>query len=186
MINSEFTVVHNVVPDRLIKQAVWEINRELFINGITTEEIKQWHNTGCWFPHLTLRKPFCDIVNLIPELFKTDIPCGPQIVVVGPDSYKDADNQWFHTDDTPDWAIRRGLTLYSIVGVALTPATVETGTLKIIKSSGEIVSPEIQPGDIIVLHPRTEHSRGLNFSPYPRYTFYYRWLITNEENKQNI
>lgn len=180
MIDSGFLVVRNVVPKLVVSHAVRQINVEIFQHGVSDDEISDWNKTACWLPFLAFAEPFETIRSLIPESFKSNVPAGPQIVVVPPEpNVLQSDIGDFHVDDVPDWAKARNLKLYSIVGVALTPMTNEMGGLRI---RSEVVPP-LFPGDMIVLHPSTYHTRGINMTEFPRYTFYYRWLISNEKNR---
>lgn len=172
MIESEFQVVRKVVPPEIISDAVRQIHIEVFKYGVSSQEIQEWNKTTCWLPHLSFREPFESIRNAIPKEYTSSIPCGPQIVIVPPENPGEA-NFDFHVDDVPEWAQQRGLKIFSIVGVALTHMIYENGGLQI-ESNG---CPDLRPGDIIVLHPETRHRRCPNLTEYPRYTFYYRWLI---------
>ena len=100
--------------------------------------------------------------------------CDPQILLQPPDEAAEVTLEP-HVDKEPDWA--EGRKYARIVGVALSAAGPATGNLGVWPFDGrDPVALEVEPGDVVVMHPRLPHTSGLNREGAIRYAVYFRFL----------
>jgi ectoine hydroxylase-related dioxygenase (phytanoyl-CoA dioxygenase family) len=176
-----YVVLKDAVPDDLLQAALRRLNLEILRCGITAEQIDEWKYATFWptlrfEPEiLALREPLAKIL----EPGDDEVWGDAQLLLRFPD---EAD-EWPltpHTDDLPEWA--DGREYQAIVGVALSRARAIDGCLAVWprshrgETSDETELVELDPGDIVVMHPQLRHSSTLNRGGSIRYAVYIRLL----------
>jgi hypothetical protein len=178
-----YVVLVDAVPEPVRRAALRLLNLEIRSLGLTAEEIASCQH-ATFFPHLR-RDP--TIMDLFPTaaadllgLREDDELAEPQLLLRFPDHKQDWPLE-AHVDSPPEWAGDRRYK--GIVGVALTPAGPEDGTVFVWPGShrGAQAPPHavpLQAGDALVMHPALAHAGSLNLGPYVRYSVYFRPLGT--------
>ena len=175
-----YVVLPDLVAPDLVDAALRRLNLEILRCGLTAEQIEQWKYSTFW-PSLrweeeivALRGPMEEVVPAGPGELWGD----PQLLLRFPDESTD----WPlrpHIDDLPEWAGTRSYEM--IFGVALSRAHAVDGCLTVWSGShrgeeGERDLVELDPGDVVVLHPGVGHSSTLNTGGSIRYAVYFRLL----------
>ena len=175
-----YVVLRGLVGPDLVEAALRRLNLELLRCGLSPEQIEQWKHSTFW-PSLrwedeivALRGPLEEVVPARPGELWGD----PQLLLRFPDEATD----WPlrpHIDDLPDWAGTRSYEM--IFGVALSRAKAVDGCLTVWCGShrdeeGARDLIELDPGDVVVLHPRVGHSSTLTTGGSIRYAVYFRLL----------
>ena len=176
-----YLVLPRVVPECARRAALRLLNLEIRNRGLSAEEIISCQH-ATFFPDLRCHP-------VIQELFPPaaadllGLPEGaelaqPQLLLRFPDPEQEWPPQ-AHVDSPPEWA--GGRRYLGIVGIALTPAGPEDGTVFVWPGSHRGVDREPQAvpldeGDAIVMHPALGHSGSLNLGPNIRYSVYFRPL----------
>lgn len=173
-------VLRGLVAPELVEAALRRLNLEILRCGLSAEQIEQWKHATFW-PSLrwedeilALRGPLEDVAPAEPAERWGE----PQLLLRFPDEARD----WPlrpHVDDLPDWAGTRSYEL--IFGVALTRSHAVDGCLTVWTGShrgedGERHLVELDPGDVVILHPQVGHSSTLNSGGTIRYAVYFRLL----------
>lgn len=174
-INDDYCkVLRTVVPVEVVEDAMRLINRDILINGLPKEHIDCYLGGTNWFVGLRWSPEILKLEKYIPEEFREGIRADPQILAHFPDGKDSKDDLWPHVDIEPDWA---GELKYSyIVGIPLTPQNEWNGGVRIHKREGVIMYAVAEPGDLVVMTPKTPHSSGTNKSGSIRYIVYFRYL----------
>ena len=175
-----YVVWRQLIPLEEIERSLRLLNLEIVRRGLTPEEILHCgHST--FFPHLrwepeimALRAPVEELLQPAPDEQWADA----QLLLRFPDEAVD----WpltSHVDDLPPWAGDREYK--AIAGVPLSPSAANNGCLVVWPGShlGRDASPtrvELEPGDVVVMHPALQHSGTLNTGGSVRYTVYFRLL----------
>lgn len=167
----EYEILKDVVPTVVIDKVLRLIHLDLFDKGISKREIEWWTQQANWFPHLRWSQEVLDVINFLPKNLTVGQLCEPQILVAFPETYVGGLD--YHIDKEPEWA--NGKKYKRIVGVPLTSYKKENGGVVLQAAEGTI-SPELNAGDVLVMHPQLKHSRGINRSGNIRYSLYFRWL----------
>lgn len=175
-----YVVLRGLVGHDLVDAALRRLNLEILRCGLSAEQIEQWKHETFW---PTLR--WEDEVVALRRAVEAVVPAGPgevwgetQLLLRFPDEA----THWPlrpHVDALPAWAGDR--TYEVVVGVALTRAHAVDGCLTVWGGShrgeeGERHRVELDPGDVVVLHPRVGHSSTLNTGGSIRYAVYFRLL----------
>ncbi len=179
--NDGYIALRQLVEARRVDRALRVLNLAVVHHGLAPHEIQQW-TTTTYFPHLRwepdileLRRPLEELLPAEPEEQWAD----PQLLLRFPDE----GDSWPltpHVDGVPDWASDRDYRF--IAGVALTPSRRQDGCLAVWPGSqaGSTVSSprlvELDPGDVVIMHPDLRHSSTLNRSGSVRYAVYFRRL----------
>jgi hypothetical protein len=169
-----YAVLPRAVPQDAIDGALRRIHLDLLHNGLSAEQIAEYHEVKVWFPHLRWEPEILALLETIPPELRTGEQCDPQILLHLPDEAA----EWPlepHTDRTPPWAGDRGYRL--VLGVALTPGHGGNGGLVVwpFDGAGPVDVP-LEPGDVVAMHPALGHSGTLNRSGSIRYAVYFRFL----------
>lgn len=178
-----YVVWRQLIPLEAIERTLRLLNLEIVRRGLTPEEIYHCgHST--FFPHLrwepeilALRAPVEELLQPAPAEQWADA----QLLLRFPDEAE----EWPltpHVDDLPPWAGDRSYK--AIAGVPLSPSAVNNGCLVVWPGShlGLVGSPtrvELDPGDVVVMHPALQHSGTLNTGGSVRYTVYFRLLTAS-------
>jgi hypothetical protein len=169
-----FTVLRRLVPAEARETALRRIHLELMRLGLSAEQIAAYHETKVWFPHLRWEPEILQLLEGMPAELREGELCDPQILLHLPDEA----TEWPlvpHTDTTPPWAGERPYRL--ILGVALTPGRVANGGLVVWPFGREEPEPvELEPGDVVLMHPQLPHCGCLNREGAIRYAIYFRFL----------
>lgn len=175
-----FEVWRNVIPPAAIERSLRVLNLEIVRRGLTPEEIVRCGGST-FFPHLRWEP---DILALRAPI-EARLPPDPdeewadaQLLLRFPDEAED----WPlapHVDDLPPWA--GGRSYRAIFGVPLSPSAAANGCLVVWPGShlGQGAPPlhvELDPGDVVVMHPELQHSGTLNSGGTVRYAVYFRLL----------
>jgi len=167
-------VLRDVVPRGSVDTALRCLHLDLLRRGLPVERIAEWQDAKCWFPHLRWEPAIVQLLEHVPAELQQGLPCEPQILLHLPDEAE----EWPlvpHVDDPPPWA--EGRPYSSIVGVALSAGTERHGGLVVWPFDGSPPRPlDVAPGDVVVMHPRLEHSGTLNRSGEIRYVVYFRFV----------
>lgn len=175
-----YVVLRALVEAGLVEAALRRLNLEILRCGLSAEQIEQWKHSTFW-PSLrwedeivAVRGPMEEVVPACPGELWGD----PQLLLRFPDESR----EWPlrpHIDDLPDWAGTRSYEM--IFGVALSRAhavdgclTVWTGSHRGEEGARHLV--ELDPGDVVILHPLVGHSSTLNTGGSIRYAAYFRLL----------
>lgn len=167
----EYEIIKNVIPSGAIENVLRTIHLDLAEKGISKRELEWWEGQSCWFPHLRFSDEVYEVEKHIPERFKSEYKCEPQILVSLPEVY-DGELE-FHTDEEPDWAGNKKYK--SIVGIPLSPFNSRNGGIRLLTKEGMVI-PQLSPTDLLVMNPTLAHSRGINRSGEIRYALYFRWV----------
>jgi hypothetical protein len=169
-----YTVLRGAVPADAIDRALRHLHLDIVRNGLPAERLAEWLWASHWFPHLKWDAPIASLVEHLPEELRSGEMCDPQIVLQPPDDC-DAVELVPHVDKVPDWA--DGRPYLRIVGVALSGAGPETGNLVVWPFDRDEPEPlEVEPGDVVVMHPQLPHASGLNREGRIRYAVYVRFI----------
>lgn len=175
-----FTVVRRLVPHDVVDEALRLLNLEIVRRGLTPEEISRCsHST--FFPHLRWEREVMDLRTCVERLVAPrpgEEWADAQLLLRFPDEAQ----EWPltpHVDGPPPWGSDRGYR--AIVGVALSPSRAVDGCVAVWPGShvgvaGEPVRVELDPGDVVVMHPDLGHSSTLNRGGKVRYAAYFRLL----------
>ena len=169
-----YELLHGAVPLDAVDRALRHIHLDLAQRGLPPEWLADWLWTAHWFPHLKWDEPITALLEHLPERLRSGELCDPQLVVQPPDAADDVELEP-HVDREPDWA--EGRRYLRIVGVALTRNHAGNGGLVLWPEEGEEPeSPDLAPGDVIVMDPGLPHTSGLNREGGLRYSAYFRFL----------
>lgn len=169
-----FAVLRGAVPAAAIDAALREIHLDVVRNGLSPETVSSWLHGAHWFPHLKWNEPITNLTAALPAPLREGESCDPQIVLHPPDDCGDVPLTP-HVDREPEWAA--GRRYRRIVGVALSAARRGNGALEVWPFGGGGHEPvELEPGDVVVMHPELPHTSGLNRSGSIRYAVYFRFL----------
>jgi hypothetical protein len=175
-----FVVWRRIIPPDLIEQALRVLNLEIVRNGPTPEEIVRCARST-FFPHLrwepgilALRGPVDDLLRPRPDEQWAD----SQLLLRFPDEAE----EWPltpHVDEAPPWA--DGRPYRAVVGVPLSPSRASDGCLIVWPGShvarpGDPLPLELEPGDVVAMHPELQHTGTLNRGGNIRYVAYFRLL----------
>jgi ectoine hydroxylase-related dioxygenase (phytanoyl-CoA dioxygenase family) len=165
-------VARDVVPERLIDDALRLLHLTLLEEGASAEQLAEWLWGMHWFPHLKWREEITALSRALPEEWRTGTSCDPQILLQFPHTGPEPE-VYFHTDQEPGWA--GGRRYLRIVGVPLSPWTRDNGAL-LVAQDEEAVPVELEPGDAVMMPPDLPHSGGVNRTGSIRYGVYFRFL----------
>lgn len=168
-----YVILRNVIPKHAIDAAVRLIHKDLFDYGISSREIVWWRDNACWFPHLRGDYRILMLSDSFSEYFSTDGMCEPQILLAPPAESKEYEIEP-HIDEPPAWAGQRQYR--TIVGVPLTPHNEKQGGVQVWPFDGEPVIPELEPCDVLVMHPKLPHCGVPNLNGGVRMAVYFRFL----------
>jgi len=175
-----YSVLRQAVPRPVVDAALRHIHLDVVERGLPADTLGSWLWSAHWFPHLRWDPPVVALAWHLPEELRDGEMCDPQILLQPPDNGESSVAP--HVDEEPGWA--NGRRYRTIVGVALTPAHAENGGLRVWPFDGdEPEAVELDPGDVLVMHPRLPHSSGLNREGAIRYAVYFRFL--ERENNGN-
>jgi hypothetical protein len=169
-----YEVRRNVVPRDAIEDALRHIHLDVLRNGLSAEAMGKWVWSGHWFPHLKWDAPILALEEQLPAELRDGQLCDPQILLHPPDDCDDLPLR-SHVDEEPEWA--NGRRYRRIVGVPLTSAHAENGGLVVWPFGAEDREAlDVEPGDLVVMHPALPHTSGLNREGAIRYAIYFRYL----------
>jgi ectoine hydroxylase-related dioxygenase (phytanoyl-CoA dioxygenase family) len=169
-----YAVLTGLVPADAVERALRHIHLDLVRRGLPPEALSSWLWSAHWFPHLKWDPPIASLVEHVPAELRDGELCDPQIVVQPPDDGDDLELAP-HVDREPDWAGGRPYRV--ILGVALTPAHRANGGLVVWPlDGGAQTALELEPGDVVVMHPQLPHTSGLNREGAMRYAVDFRFL----------
>lgn len=160
------------VPEELIDAALRLLHLDLITRGASAEELGRWLWSVHWFPHLREDPRITALAQALPEAWRSGQICEPQILLQFPHCGPEPEII-FHRDREPAWA--QGRRYARIVGIALSRWRRENGGL-LIRTRGEPLAVELDPGDAVLIEPRVWHSGGINHTGSIRYAVYFRWL----------
>lgn len=173
-----YQVLRGAVPAAAIDRALRHIHRDLATRGLPPEWLSQWLWSAHWFPHLKWDVEIVGLLDHLPEHLREGELCDPQIVVQLPDESEDVELE-AHVDQEPEWA--NGRRYRRIVGVALSRNHAGNGGLVLWpRQGGRPETPDLAPGDAIVMAPDLPHTSGLNREGGLRYAVYFRFLEPRE------
>ena len=172
-VSGSYEVATAVIPREKIEATLRLLHLDLLERGASAEELSSWLWGAHWFPHLKWDPPLVELASHLPGELRDGEMCDPQIVLQPPD---EGDHELAaHVDEVPAWANGRGY--LRIVGVALTVAGADDGGLVVWPFDLDRAEPlELEPGDVVVMHPRLPHTSGLNRGGAIRYAVYFRFL----------
>ena len=175
-----YQVHRQLVPHQLTTAAVRLLNLEIARRGLTAEAIAEGVR-GTFFPHLrwdeevlAIQHELEDVVNRTGAEQWAD----PQLLLRFPDERTDWPT-WPHIDEPPPSADGRNYRV--IAGVALSPSRLDDGCLRVWPNS-HIAGPtreapvELDPGDVVLMHPDLWHASTVNRGAWIRYAAYFRLL----------
>jgi hypothetical protein len=166
-------VIRGGVPAMAVDAALRHIHRDIVRRGMTEEQISEWIWSAHWFPHLKWDEEILALLEHVPGELRDGELCDPQIVLHMPDG--DEYPLEPHVDRAPEWANERGYR--RIVGIALSPGRCEHGGLLVWPFGKDGPEPvEVDPGDVVVMHPALPHTSGFNRTGTIRYAVYFRFL----------
>jgi hypothetical protein len=169
-----YALLRGAVPPDAVDRALRHLHLDVVRNGLPAETLGEWLWAAHWFPHLKWDEPIAGLAGFLPDELRTGQLCDPQILLQPPDDCEDVPLE-SHVDTEPDWAAGRRYA--RIVGVALSAAGPETGNLVVWPlDGGEPQALEVEPGDVVVMHPQLPHTSGLNREGRIRYAVYFRYL----------
>lgn len=163
-------IIRNVVPRRLVENALRAINMRVYEHGLTVEESHEWAQSSCWFPdlcspeHPTLTELWERAARALrpPEHEERWTQIILQVPVLGTAEVQ------FHRDDPPP----DGRQFTFACGATLTPASPWYGGLQFPAHDPIFM----EPGDVIQFDPNELHTGGRNQSGALRYVVYFRTL----------
>jgi hypothetical protein len=169
-----YALLRGAVPPEAVDRALRHLHLDVVRNGLPADVLGQWLWAAHWFPHLKWDEPIAGLAGYLPEELRSGQMCDPQIVLQPPDDCADLPLEP-HVDEEPGWA--NGRRYERIVGIALSTALRETGTLVVWPFDGDGPRAlEVEPGDVVVMHPELPHTSGLNREGRIRYAVYFRFL----------
>jgi Phytanoyl-CoA dioxygenase (PhyH) len=169
-----YVVLRSCVPTAAVDAALRHIHLDLVRRGLDAQTLGGWLWSAHWFPHLKWDPPVADLVSFLPQELRDGERCDPQIVIQPPDDCEDVPLS-SHVDEVPDWS--NGRPYRRIVGVALSASRPSNGGLWVWPLDAEGPTPvELEPGDVLVMHPELPHASGLNREGTLRYAVYFRFL----------
>jgi hypothetical protein len=169
-----FAVMQGLVPPAAVERALRHIHLDLVRDGLGAERLGGWLWAAHWFPHLKWDEPIAGLSEFLPAELREGTICDPQILLHPPDDCDDVELT-SHVDAEPPWA--DGRAYLRIVGVALSAAGPADGGLVVWPFDNPEPEPlELEPGDVVVMHPRLPHASGLNRRGRIRYAVYFRFL----------
>jgi hypothetical protein len=169
-----YALLRGAVPTDAVDRALRHLHLDVVRNGLPAETLGEWLWAAHWFPHLKWDEPIAGLAGFLPDELRTGQLCDPQILLQPPDDCEDVPLE-AHVDREPEWAAGRRYA--RIVGVALSAAGPETGNLVVWPlDGGEPQALEVEPGDVVVMHPQLPHTSGLNREGRIRYAVYFRYL----------
>lgn len=175
-----FVVHRELIGSDAVEGVLRLLNLEISRGGLTPDEISRC-SRSTFFPHLRWER---QVVSLRTQVEQVVAPAvgeqwaDSQLLLRFPDEAE----QWPlipHVDELPPWALDR--CYRAIVGVALSPWSRRDGCLAVWPYShadvdSEPVPVELDPGDVVVMHPGLHHSSTLNTGGRIRYAVYFRLL----------
>jgi ectoine hydroxylase-related dioxygenase (phytanoyl-CoA dioxygenase family) len=168
-----FALLPSAIPDDAVERALRRLHLEVRDNGLAAAQVADWERETCWFPHLRWAPEIVSLLDDIPPSLRQGTLCEPQILLHFPE---DLDRRIFpHVDQPPPWAEGRPYRL--VIGVALSESQAGNGALlawPFDRDEPELV--ELARGDVIVMHPRLQHTGGRNVGGTIRYAVYFRFL----------
>jgi len=168
-----YAVLPRAVPETAVQAALRHVHLDVVQRGLPAETLGSWLWSTHWFPHLKWDPPVAGLASFLPGELQDGEMCDPQIVLQPPDNGEHEISA--HVDELPEWANGRGY--LRIVGVALSAAGADDGALLVWPFDGDGPEPlELEPGDVVVMHPKLPHSSGLNRGGAIRYAVYFRFL----------
>jgi hypothetical protein len=170
---ARYEVMRRAVPQERIDAALRLLHGDIMERGIAPEELSEWLWGMHWFPHLRFEAEIAALADALPAAWHEGTRCDPQILLQFPHVGEVEPEITFHTDEEPAWAGERRYA--RIVGVALSPWTVQNGGL-IVKTDHGVEHVELEPGDAVMMTPDLEHSGGVNKTGAIRYGVYFRFL----------
>jgi hypothetical protein len=169
-----YRILRGAVPAGAVQRALRHLHLDLAKRGIPPEWLSEWLWTAHWFPHLKWDAEIVSLLDHLPAELREGELCDPQIVVQPPDDAADVAIE-SHVDREPEWA--NGRRYVRVVGVALTRNHAGNGGLVLwARGDGATETPDLAPGDVIVMDPTLPHSSGLNREGAMRYAVYFRFL----------
>jgi hypothetical protein len=169
-----FIVLEGQVPQTAVDRALRHIHLDLVERGLPSEELSGWLWAAHWFPHLKWDEEIVGLLETVPPELRDGELCDPQILLQPPDALQEVALE-SHIDQEPDWA--NGRRYRRILGVALGPNRATNGGLRVWPLDGsEPLAVELEPGDVVVMHPSLPHTSGLNREGAIRYAAYFRFL----------
>lgn len=167
-------MLRGAVPRSAVERTLRHLHLDLVRHGADPDTIGRWLWGAHWFPHLKWDDEVVSLLEHVPEELQEGELCDPQILLQPPDDTESAELV-SHVDTPPDWANGRGYA--RILGIALSPAHSTNGGLVVWPfDRGEAEPLDLQPGDVVVMHPELPHASGLNREGAIRYAVYYRFL----------
>jgi hypothetical protein len=173
-----YAVLRRVIPRDAVEAALRHLHLDVVRRGLPSETIGPWLWSAHWFPHLRWDPPIVALAEYLPDELREGELCDPQIVLQPPEEGGD-EPLVPHLDQEPDWA--DGRSYRRIVGVALTGAHAANGGLTVWPFGSEQKVLQLDPGDVVVMHPRLPHSSGFNREGGIRYAVYFRFLEPRAE-----
>ena len=167
-------VLRGAVPPEAVERTLRHVHLDLIRSGADAQTMGGWLWGMHWFPHLKWDAEVVSLLDHLPEELREGELCDPQILLQPPD---DADEAELvpHVDSPPHWADGRGYA--RILGIALSPSRATNGGLQVWPLDGGPPEPvELEPGDVVVMHPQLPHASGLNREGAIRYAVYFRFL----------
>ena len=169
-----YAVLRDAVPAAAREDALRLLHLDFVRNGLPAERVGEWIWSAHWFPHLKWAPPVVALFTHLPAELRDGELCDPQILLQPPD---DSEDQPLvsHVDEEPEWAA--GRRYLRIVGIALSRGHAGNGGLVVWPFDSEApVALELEPGDVVVMHPQLPHASGLNREGAIRYAVYFRLL----------
>jgi hypothetical protein len=175
-----YAVLRQLIPQDAVEAALRHLHLDVVRRGLPAETLGSWLWSADWFPHLKWDPPIVALASHLPVELRQGELCDPQILLQPPD---DCDDQPLnsHIDQEPKWAEGRRYRI--IAGAPLTPSRATNGGLVVWPFDGRREALELNPGDVIVMHPNLPHSSGLNREGAIRYAVYFRFLESPDSMK---
>lgn len=179
-----YLVFPKLVPEARVERALRLLNLEIVRRGMSAEEIAGCVG-GTFFPHLRWDPEVLALrsdVERVLEPRPGEEWADTQLLLRFPDEAE----TWpltSHVDRVPQWAGDRSYR--AVVGVALSRSSQSDGCLAVWPAShvGAVTEPalvELEPGDVVVMHPGLQHSSTLNTGGRIRYATYFRLLHAHD------
>jgi hypothetical protein len=168
-----YELLRGAVPPEAVDAALRHIHLDLASRGLPPEWLAEWLWSAHWFPHLKWDEPIVSLLEHLPARLRTGELCDPQLVLQPPDARDDVAVE-AHVDREPDWA--QGRRYLRIVGIALTRNHGRNGGLVVWPDEDEPETPDLAPGDAIVMGRDLPHTSGFNREGTLRYAVYFRFL----------
>jgi len=167
-------VLRGAVPLDAVDRVLRHLHLDVVRRGLPQEWLSGWLWNAHWFPHLRWDAEILALLDSLPADLKDGELCDPQILLQMPDEAETVELEP-HVDQEPEWA--NGRRYRRILGVALTRNGPENGGLTVWPlDAGPPRQVELDPGDVLVMHPRLPHASGLNRTGAIRYAVYFRFL----------